>query len=67
MKTEVVIESWVRDNSRILDLGCGDGSILQELKLSKSVEGYGIEIDEKNIQACLQKGLEVIEQKNLLI
>ena len=62
MKTEVVIESWVRDNSRILDLGCGDGSILQELKLSKSVEGYGIEIDEKNIQACLQKGLEVIEQ-----
>ncbi len=62
MKTAEVIENWVSSGSRILDLGCGDGSILEVLKLNKSVDGYGIEIDKENIQACLEKGLEVIEQ-----
>ena len=62
MKTSEVIENWVSSGSRILDLGCGDGSILEALKLNKSVGGYGIEIDKENIQACLEKGLEVIEQ-----
>ena len=62
MKTAEVIENWVSSGSRILDLGCGDGSILETLKLNKSVGGYGIEIDKENIQACLEKGLEVIEQ-----
>ena len=62
MKTAKVIENWVSSGSRILDLGCGDGSILEALKLKKSVVGYGIEIDKENIQACLEKGLEVIEQ-----
>ena len=47
MKTETVIESWVRDGSSILDLGCGDGSILEALRSNKSVHGYGIEIDRK--------------------
>ena len=62
MKTPEVIENWVMSGSRILDLGCGDGSILEALKLNKSVKGYGIEIDKKNIQSCLEKGLAVIEQ-----
>ncbi|SUZ99841.1 uncharacterized protein METZ01_LOCUS52695 [marine metagenome] len=62
MKTETVIESWVRDGSSILDLGCGDGSILEALRSNKSVQGYGIEIDRKNIKSCLEKNLEVIEQ-----
>ena len=62
MKTETVIESWVKDGSSILDLGCGDGSILEALRSNKSVQGYGIEIDRKNIESCLEKGLEVIEQ-----
>ena len=62
MKTSEVIENWVSSGSRILDLGCGDGSILEGLKLNKSVDGYGVEIDKDNIQACLEKGLEVIEQ-----
>ena len=51
MKTSEVIESWVSSGSRILDLGCGDGSILQALKLNKSTDGYGVEIDKENIQA----------------
>ena len=52
----------VKDGSSILDLGCGDGSILEALRSNKSVQGYGIEIDRKNIESCLEKGLEVIEQ-----
>ena len=62
MKTSEVIENWVSSGSRILDLGGGEGSILEDLKLSKSVDGYGVEIDKDNIQSCLEKGLEVIEQ-----
>ena len=62
MKTPEVIESWVKRGSRILDLGCGDGSILETLQLNKSAKGYGIEIDKRNIQSCLEKGLAIIEQ-----
>ena len=62
MKTPEVIESWVTSGSRILDLGCGDGSILEALQLNKLVKGYGIEIDKRNIQSCLEKGIAIIEQ-----
>ena len=62
MKTAEVIENWVNSGSRILDLGCGDGTILEALKLNKSIEGYGVEIDKENILACIEKGLDVIEQ-----
>jgi len=51
MKTETVIESWVRDGSSILDLGCGDGSILEALRSNKSVQGYGIEINLYKVMA----------------
>ena len=62
MKTQLVIESWVAEDSNLLDLGCGDGFILEGLKKNKSVKGYGVEIDRDNITNCLKKGLEVIEQ-----
>lgn len=62
MKTQLVIESWVAEDSSLLDLGCGDGFILEGLKKNKSVKGYGVEIDRDNITSCLKKGLEVIEQ-----
>ena len=62
MKTQFVIESWVAEGSSLLDLGCGDGFILEGLKKNKSVKGYGVEIDRDNITNCLKKGLEVIEQ-----
>jgi len=62
MKTAEVIENWVNSGSRMLDLGCGDGTILEALKLNKSIEGYGVEIDKENILACIEKGLDVIEQ-----
>ena len=62
MKTQFVIQSWVAEGSSLLDLGCGDGFILEGLKKNKSVKGYGVEIDKDNITSCLKKGLEVIEQ-----
>ena len=40
-----IIQNWISPNSRILDLACGDGSLLKDLKLSKQVDGYGLEID----------------------
>jgi methionine biosynthesis protein MetW len=48
-------------NSRVLDVGCGDGSLLLYLKKNKRVDGRGLEINQKNVQECLARGLAVIE------
>lgn len=59
-----LIADWVTPNSRVLDLGCGDGTLLNHLTEKLQVTGYGMEIDpEKNIRA-IEKGLNVI-QSNL--
>jgi methionine biosynthesis protein MetW len=57
-----IIDQWIAPGSRVLDLGCGDGSLLQRLRTSKNIRGYGLEISAENIQACVEKGLNVIEQ-----
>jgi len=57
-----IIEQWVPANSRLLDLGCGDGSLLKRLADNKQARGYGLEIDRQSIVSCLQKGVNVIEQ-----
>jgi len=62
MKANQVIINWVEKNSSILDLGCGDGSILEALSLKKNVKGLGVEIDSINIQSCIDRGISVIEQ-----
>ena len=49
MKSNQVIINWVNKDTSILDLGCGDGSILEILSLEKNVKGLGVEIDPKNI------------------
>lgn len=56
------IQHWIAQNSRILDLGCGDGTLLKFLIDNKQVEGYGLEIDAAQINTCIDKGLNVIEQ-----
>ena len=48
-------------NSRVLDVGCGDGSLLLHLKKIKNVDGRGLEIDQKRVQESVAKGLAVIE------
>ena len=62
MSTLSVIEKWVEERAKVLDLGCGNGDILSELQKSKSVNGIGVEIEEKNIEECLLKNISVIEQ-----
>ena len=62
MSTLSVIENWIEDNSKVLDLGCGDGEILFELKKTKNINSLGVEIEEKNIEECLLKNINVIEQ-----
>lgn len=56
-----LIEPWINSGSQVLDLGCGDGTLLAHLQETKQVHGYGLEIDEKQITRCIEKGVNVIE------
>jgi methionine biosynthesis protein MetW len=56
-----VIARLVPQEARVLDLGCGDGSLLQFLAETRRVEGYGVEIDHHNIVACVRNGVNVIQ------
>ena len=55
-----IITELVEPGSRVLDLGCGDGELLEMLVTKKGVTGQGIEIDEANIGRCIAKGVNVI-------
>jgi methionine biosynthesis protein MetW len=57
-----IIKNWIPDDSRVIDFGCGDGSLLKDLVDQKNVCGYGVEIDHKKIQECVMKGISVIEK-----
>ena len=63
MRVELpIIRDWIRPGSRVLDLGCGDGSLLAGLAEQCGVHGYGLEIDPIRISLCLERGVNVIEQ-----
>lgn len=55
-------EQWIAPNSRVLDLGCGNGELLHHLQTKLNVFGYGIEMDEDKMNAAIAKGVNVIEQ-----
>jgi len=55
-----IITELVREGSRVVDLGCGDGELLELLVREKRVLGQGIEIDEANISKCIARGVNVI-------
>lgn len=57
-----IVANWVNEGSRVLDLGCGDGSLISRLQAEKKVLAYGLEIDEENILRCVQNDVNVIEQ-----
>ncbi|HCE07217.1 MAG TPA: methionine biosynthesis protein MetW [Oxalobacteraceae bacterium] len=56
------IAHWVRERSHVLDLGCGDGVMLDYLQSDKQCIGYGVEIDDGMIPACVERGVSVIQQ-----
>ena len=62
MNTLEVIRNWVKKDSDILDLGCGKGEILQYLSEKLNTSSLGIEIDQSNINKCIQSGLNVVQQ-----
>ena len=62
MKKEFkVIANLLPNNSRVLDVGCGDGSLMNYLVKEKNIETRGLELDQNNVQECLNKGLTVIQ------
>ena len=62
MKSEYkIIADIITENTRVLDVGCDDGSLMEFLKKEKNVDIRGIEISKKKVQTCISKGLTVIE------
>ena len=55
------IANWLKPGARILDLGCGDGSLLRYLSEQRGGTGYGVEIDDEGILACARNGVNVIQ------
>ncbi|MFL7870279.1 MAG: methionine biosynthesis protein MetW, partial [Anaerolineales bacterium] len=60
----IAIAELIPDRSKVLDLGCGDGTLLAYLKQSKQIIGRGIEISEEGVLTCVRRGLSV-RQGNL--
>ncbi len=56
-----IIESWIKPDSKVLGLGCGNGELLHALKNNKNIDERGIEISEKKISECIEKGLSVVQ------
>ncbi|OQX10857.1 MAG: methionine biosynthesis protein MetW [Desulfobulbaceae bacterium A2] len=56
-----VIASWIEPDSRVLDLGCGQGDLLWHLKNAKGVQGTGIELDEERAARAIERGLTVLQ------
>ena len=62
MKLEFkIIADLLKENTRILDVGCDDGTLMEFLKKNKNVDIRGIEISKKKVQVCISKGLTVLE------
>jgi methionine biosynthesis protein MetW len=55
------IADMIRPGTRVLDVGCGDGALLEHLVRAKGVDGRGIEISQQNVNACVKRGLSVVQ------
>lgn len=56
-----VISRWISNSESVLDLGCGDGSLLKFLRTEHGIHGYGVENDPANIEACVRNGVNVLQ------
>ena len=62
MKKEFeIISELIENNTRVLDVGCGDGILMKYLKEEKNIDTRGLEISKENVQNCISKGLSIIE------
>ena len=55
------IARLVPPGSRVLDLGCGDGALMAHLQATRACTGYGVEIDDSKVLACIQRGVHVLQ------
>ena len=56
-----IVASIIKEQSRVLDIGCGDGALLVHLIQNKKVQGRGLEISQRGVNECVSKGLSVIQ------
>jgi len=56
-----LIASWVQPGERVLDLGCGDGSLLKRLIETRGAKGYGVELEDSEVLAAIANGINVIQ------
>ena len=56
-----VISGWIKPGHRVLDLGCGDGTLLKHLIDTRGVKGWGVEIEDANVLAAIRNGINVIQ------
>lgn len=57
-----IVLDWIPSNSKVVDFGCGDGTLLKALRKKKFVTGYGVENDPEKINDCIANGISVIQQ-----
>ena len=55
------IAMWISSGAKVLDLGCGDGTLLRYLRDTRGIFGYGVEIDDNNVLGCVRNGVNVIQ------
>jgi methionine biosynthesis protein MetW len=61
LNTLHAIASLVPEGARVLDLGCGDGAMLDYLQRERGCSGYGVELDDANVLACVKRGVNVLQ------
>ncbi len=59
--TMQAIARLVPEGARVLDLGCGDGQLLSYLQNERGCTGYGVELDDANVLACVRRGVDVLQ------
>lgn len=61
LNTMQAIARLIPEGSRVLDLGCGDGALLSHLQRERGCTGYGVELDDANVLACVRRGVNVLQ------
>ena len=55
-------EKWIKPNSKVLDVGCGDGELLSHMSKQHNIRAYGLDIDQEKIAIAISRGLNIIQQ-----
>ena len=58
-----ILQQWIPVGGRVLDLGCGDGTLLCSLADNRQASGYGLEIDAEQITTCISRGVNVLQAR----